>query len=171
MATRLAGKRHPEQGQIGGREEWDTGAAPRRSARSEPSGRPHEARSDPGPREMITAASSARTKRHRIRLTVRLPHALINISSPLSSNQPPYRRTTSQFQLVELVCFVAEFNHQRIFPCQPAHSFYFISMSCRNECMAWLLPSAIVKVERTPLTKKRLHPGHNRSLARRPETE
>ena len=24
--------------------------------------------------------------------------------------------------------------------------------------MAWLLPSAIVKVERTPLTKNRLHP-------------
>src|SRR2546429_127662 len=77
VATRLAGKRHPEQGQIGGREERDTGAAPRRSARSGPSGRPHEARSNPGPREMTAAASSARTDRHRIRLTARLSHALI----------------------------------------------------------------------------------------------
>src|SRR2546425_13166349 len=34
VATRLAGKRHPEQGRIGGCEERDTGAAPRRSGRS-----------------------------------------------------------------------------------------------------------------------------------------
>src|SRR5439155_7090486 len=127
--------------------------------------------SNPGPREMITAASSARTKRHRIRLTVRLPHALINISSPLSSNQPPYRRTTSRSHLVELVRLVAEFNHQGIFPCQPASSFFFNSMSCENERIAWLLLSAVVKVERTHLTKNRPYPCPNRSPARRPETE
>src|SRR2546426_335322 len=82
VATRLAGKRHPEQGQIGGCEERDTGAAPRRSARSGPSGRPHEARSNPGPREMTAAASSVRTYRHRIRLTAPLPHALKRGQAP-----------------------------------------------------------------------------------------
>ena len=54
MATWLAGKRHLEQGQIGGHEKRATGAASRRLARPWPSGRPLEARSNSGPREMIT---------------------------------------------------------------------------------------------------------------------
>ncbi len=53
----------------------EIGIRPRSLAWQGPSGRPHEARSNPGPREMITA-SFRKERLHRIRLTVRLPHAL-----------------------------------------------------------------------------------------------
>ena len=87
MATRLAGKRHPEQGQIGGHEKRDTGAASQRPARSWPSGRPLEARSNPGPREM-TAAIVRKDGRHRIRLIARLPRALKKGTGALRSLSP-----------------------------------------------------------------------------------
>src|SRR5207253_9278261 len=46
---------------------------------------------------------------------------------PLSSNQHTCRSMTCQVHLVELVCLVAEINHQRIFPGQPTFLLFFIS--------------------------------------------
>jgi len=134
VATRLAGKRHPEQGQIGGHEKRDTGAASQRPARSWPSGRPLEARSNPGPREM-TAAIVRKDGRHRIRLIARLPRALKKGTGALRSLSPFYVSYALWFNLDVVHDLLHVLDLLRNLPSTPPS---VLTASLRHSWISWV---------------------------------